>query len=160
MRAHFDEHERYLASGACGIMDWSAKYIGAVCRIAGLLHLADEHNHLTPIAGETVGAAIEIGRYLLAQADCAYGQIGETPLKNKARIMVAKIKKNGFRSGKRADLYPICRSMYPNAEGMMPTLELLEDYGYLHLEQLPYCGRGRRPEAYIVVNPAIFNGQN
>lgn len=41
IKVYFAAHEAYMASDGQVIADWGYKYIGAVLRIAGLLHLAD-----------------------------------------------------------------------------------------------------------------------
>ena len=41
MADYFQEHEKFLVGEGQAISDWASKYIGAVLRIAGLLHCAD-----------------------------------------------------------------------------------------------------------------------
>ena len=154
---HFSEHESYLAGDGQVIVEWAAKYIGEVLRISGLLHLADGKDHETLVSDETFAAAIRIGQYLLCQAECAFGSIGESRTKAQAQIIIAKIRQNNFRSGKRRELYAICRiQQFNSAKEMQPALELLEDYGYIRMQAGKYLGVGRKPDMEIWVNPVVF----
>jgi replicative DNA helicase len=62
------------------IGDWAGKFIGAVCRIAGVLHVADHALALDAlpdqICVETFNRAAEIGRYFLAHARAAFDAMG------------------------------------------------------------------------------------
>ncbi|MGW1811230.1 YfjI family protein, partial [Streptomyces sp. NPDC002078] len=57
------------------IDDWAGKYVGAVARIAGLLHLADRATGRwgEPIEATTIERAIAIGEYYTAHALAAFG---------------------------------------------------------------------------------------
>lgn len=133
---HFSEHESYLAGDGQVIVEWAAKYIGAVLRISGLLHLADGKDHETLVSDETLAAAIRIGHYLLCQAEYAFDAIGGSPVVAQAHNIVAKIRRHNFYRGKRHELYALCRSrQFASAKDMQPALELLEEHGYIRKEE-------------------------
>lgn len=75
--------EPRLAPGAAWghIVDWGAKYVGAVVRIAGLIHLAERLHDgwATPINVDTVERAILLGEYFAAHALAAFGDKGIAP---------------------------------------------------------------------------------
>ena len=68
MEEYFAEHEQYLMGEGQATADWANKYIGAVLRIAGLLHCADMEPFDFTISAGTVCRAIEIGKYFIAVA--------------------------------------------------------------------------------------------
>lgn len=76
MADYFQEHERFLAGEGQAISDWASKYIGAVLRIAGLLHGADMDDGENEISASTVSRAIQIGKYFLAHSTYAYSMMG------------------------------------------------------------------------------------
>ncbi len=49
MADYFQEHEKFLVGEGQAISDWASKYIGAVLRIAGLLHCADMEDDKTEV---------------------------------------------------------------------------------------------------------------
>ena len=73
---YFSEHERYRAGEGQATADWASKYIGAVLRIAGLLHGADMEPGDYEISASTIRRAIEIGKYFLAHSSYAYSMMG------------------------------------------------------------------------------------
>ena len=63
------------------LADWGAKYVGAIARIAGILHLA-QHGPAgarKEVAAGTVKAAVRIGEYFKACAINAFTEMGEIP---------------------------------------------------------------------------------
>ena len=65
------------------ITDWAAKLVGAIVRIAGLIHLADRRNGL--LDGDTVDAAAHLGHYFLAHALATFEHMGADPLTEDAQ---------------------------------------------------------------------------
>jgi hypothetical protein len=66
-----------------GFVDWAAKLVGAVCRIAGVLHVADHalalENLPSAIPGATFYRAQAIGLYYLEHARAAFGLMRASP---------------------------------------------------------------------------------
>ena len=73
---YFQEHEKFLVGEGQAISDWASKYIGAVLRIAGLLHCADMEDDKTEVTASTMSKAIQIGKYFLAHSTYAYSMMG------------------------------------------------------------------------------------
>ena len=152
---YFSEHERYLAGEGQAIADWASKYIGAVLRIAGLLHGADMEPGDYEISASTIRRAIEIGKYFLAHSSYAYSMMGGDMNIKKAKFVLAKLSKLGKPEIKRSELFQACRGkFFQKTEELFPTLDLLEEHGYLRQLVPERSGSGRPPDVRILVNPA------
>ena len=155
MADYFQEHERFLAGEGQAISDWASKYIGAVLRIAGLLHGADMDDGQYEISVSTVNRAIQIGKYFLAHSTYAYSMMGTDLSIQKAKFVMAKLKKKNVTMIKRSDLFQMCRGkFFKKTEEIFPTLELLEGHGYLRMEEPERQSAGRPADVRIFVNPA------
>ena len=153
--AHFDEHEKYLAGEGQVISDWAGKYIGTVLRIAGLLHGAESKSN-EAISAETMMRAIRIGQYFLAHSCYAYSMMGSDLNIRKARFVMAKLLKQGKSEIKRSELFQVCRGkFFHKTEELIPTLELLEEHGYIRQLMSEHPGPGRPPDIRILLNPAV-----
>lgn len=151
--AHFDEHECFIVGPGQYMADWAGKYIGAVLRISGLLHVA-EFSGGNYISGDTMQRAIEIGRYYLAHAAYAYTTMGNDSEASKALYVWAKLIQSGSTEIKRSDLFQLCRGrFFKRAVDLSSSLELLETHGYIRIYSPPYNGYGRPPDIRIVPNP-------
>ena len=150
----FAEHEKYLLGEGQAIADWGNKYIGAVLRIAGLLHGAEMSSAEELISAETIRRAIQIGQYFLSHAAYAYSVMGGDLNVRKAKFVLAKLKKFGRPDVKRTELFQVCRGkFFRKTEEIDPTLELLEEHGYLLRIPQEYKGIGRKPDTIVWVNP-------
>ncbi len=156
---YFGTHERYLVGEGQAIADWASKYIGTVLRIAGLLHAAELNGEDRPsISAQTMNRAIRIGAYFLAHAQYAYSMMGTDLCIQKAKFVMAKLTKKNVREIKRNELFQMCRGkFFKKTDELFPTLELLEDHGYLLLEQPIVCSVGRPPDVKVIVNPEVLN---
>ena len=155
MADYFQEHEKFLAGEGQAISDWASKYIGAVLRIAGLLHGADMDDGDREISVSTMNQAIQIGKYFLAHSTYAYSMMGTDLSIQKAKFVMAKLKKKNISTIKRSDLFQMCRGkFFKKTEEIFPTLELLEGHGYLRLEEPERQSVGRPADVRIFVNPA------
>lgn len=154
----FEEHEIFMREDGAAIADWANKYIGTVLRIAGLLHVGDGETEQQEISASVMHRAIEIGRYFLAHASYAYALIDSDETLKKADFIMKKVMKKQITSMKRSELYRMCRSrFFEDAESMMPTLELLENHGYIRIEEPEMRkGPGRTPSIQIRINPEVY----
>ena len=151
----FAQHEQYLVGEGQEISDWANKYIGTVLRIAGLLHAAQADEISSDISSATMENAIRIGQYFLAHARYAYSVMGTDLSVQKAQFVLAKIMKRKVTEIKRSELFQMCRGkFFKKTEDLFPTLELLEDRGYLRLEQPEHFTAGRPPDVRVILNPA------
>ncbi len=72
----------------------------------------------------------------------------------KAKFVLAKLKKFGKLEVKRTELFQVCRGkFFRKTEEIDPTLELLEEHGYLLRITQEYKGIGRKPDTIVRVNP-------
>ena len=150
----FAEHEKYLLGEGQAIADWGNKYIGAVLRIAGLLHGAEMSSAEELISAETIRRAVQIGQYFLAHSAYAYSMMGGDLNVRKAKFVLAKLKKFGRPEVKRTELFQVCRGkFFRKTEEIDPTLELLEEHGYLLRIPQEYKGIGRKPDTIVRMNP-------
>ena len=155
--AYFREHERFLAGEGQTISDWAGKYIGAILRIAGLIHVIEPGQPGRVIQSDTIDRAIQIGRYFLAHSLYAYSMMGTDLTIKKARFVLSKLKKERVETIKRSELLRMCRGkFFRKVEDILPTLELLESHHYIRLEEPPKGMPGRPPDWRVVVNPALW----
>lgn len=156
MNAHFSEHEQFLVGEGQAISEWANKYIGAVLRIAGILHVAKETDSLQ-VSDATIMQAISIGQYFLEHSKYAYSLAGNDTTIKGARFILNRIKEKQIHRIKKWELGKECRSkLFKNAEDLMPALMLLEQRGYIRLiNPEEKSGPGRKPDVQIVVNPLV-----
>lgn len=152
---YFQHHERFLVGEGQAISDWASKYIGAVLRIAGLIHATEMQPEGSPIITEaTMARAICIGQYFLRHALYAYSMMGTDLSIQKARFVLAKLRKKEITQIKRSELFQMCRGkFFKKTEELLPTLELLADHGYIRMEEPEHFTIGRPPDTRIIVNP-------
>lgn len=157
MEAFFDEHQDYLRGEGQIILEWASKYIGAVLRIAGLIHLADD-NKGTTVSVDTIDKAISLGRYFLEHAKYAYALAGNDKALKRAKYVLLKIKDKEYRSFKLWELEKDCRNkMFRRKAYVREALQLLEECGYVKIMQPEIIpGPGRKPDEYVKVNPLVF----
>ncbi|MBB5871982.1 hypothetical protein F4553_005361 [Allocatelliglobosispora scoriae] len=154
------EVEPLLApSGAWGhIVDWGSKYVGAVIRIAGLIHLAE---HLRDgwgkaIDADTLDRAIVIGRYYAAHALAAFDDMGADRTTQHARTVLAWLTRTDTTTFTKRDLLRALKSHMPTTADIDPVLSLLELHGYIRpADPAPRPATGRPPSAAYLVNPEV-----
>lgn len=150
----FQEHEQYLVGEGQDISEWANKYIGTVLRIAGLLHVASTDSDTLEISEDTVDRAFRIGKYFLAHARYAFSIMVTDLSVQKAKFVMAKLRKESVTEIRRQDLFQMCRGkFFKKTEDIQPTLDLLETHGYIRSEQPLRLSAGRPPDVKIIVNP-------
>lgn len=140
--------------------DWAGKSVGAIVRIAALLHLADNpvDGYRLPISAETMHAAIEIGRYFTAHAEAAFDHMGTDPETEHARLLLDWIqRKQPARFTVREAFREAPRGTFRKVADVLPALETLESYGWIALEPPPPKSPkgGRPPSPAYRVHPQI-----
>ncbi|MCZ4123901.1 YfjI family protein [Streptomyces sp. H39-S7] len=148
--------------GAFGhISDWAGKLVGAVARIAGLLHLAEhpDNAHTIPITVTTMEAAIEVGQYFATHALAVFDRMGADPTVARARTVLDVLKTAEVGEiSKRDLLVKLSRSEFTTVADLEPVLGLLEDHGWVR--SLPVArtgGRGRPPSPRYLVHPRVHD---
>ena len=107
------------------------------------------------VTTSTMSKAIQIGKYFLAHSTYAYSMMGTDLSIQKAKFVLAKLKKKNVSVIKRSELFQMCRGkFFKKTEEIFPTLELLEGHGYIRLEEPERQSVGRPADVKIIVNPA------
>ena len=142
------------------IADWASKLIGAIARIAGLLHLAEHlrDGWATPVSEATMENAIRAGGYFARHALAAFDGMGADPALDGARAALQWIKRNGEATFTRRALHRGLQSRFRKAADLEPALAILQDHGWIAAAaQAPDSGPGRPRSATYDVNPALLS---
>jgi len=139
--------------------DWAGKLVGAVVRIAALLHLATHlrNGYGRPIDLATVQAARELGEYFTAHAQAAYDAIGADPAVNHARIILDWARRTRAPRFTARDLMrgPLKGGRVRTVADLEPALRVLETHGWAR--QIPgRTTRGRPTAPAYDVHPDLF----
>jgi hypothetical protein len=152
-RAASADYEAEMADGArlAGLRDWGSKAIGAMVRIAGLLHLAAhlDDGYGRPISFETMNSALTLIEYYTDHALIAFGLMTTDETTARAITVLDWIERTGPARFTARDAYRgLPRTKFPKMADLEPALTLLEQHGYLRrLPVPPATTRGGRPPA-------------
>lgn len=155
----FNEIEGRLKGDLAEISDWAGKFVGAVLRISGILHVMKypKDSMFDAVDRETMEHAVTIGRYFLAHAKAAYSLMGADTVNKDAQHLLSFIKRERLAEFSRRDAMRLCRG-FKTADSLQPVLNRLCEYGYIAVKpQEPVSGIGRRPSEVYVTNPAVLN---
>lgn len=155
----FNEIEGRLKGDLAEISDWAGKFVGAVLRISGILHVMKypKDSMFDAVDRETMEHAVIIGRYFLVHAKAAYSLMGADTVNKDALHLLSFIKRERLAEFSRRDAMRLCRS-FKTADSLQPVLNRLCEYGYIAVKpQEPTSGIGRRPSEVYVTNPAVLN---
>jgi hypothetical protein len=151
--------------------DWAGKHHGYVLRIAGVLHVADGVSNngsdfsnipfesVLSITGATMAAAIEIGSYFLEHAQVCYGFMGaDKNIENAKYILQQLEKKKPTHELRPYDIWRICKGKkFQRVDDIIPSLRLLEDYGYIKaITATGMHDKGRPVGEKYILNPNHF----
>lgn len=141
---------------------WAGKLAGAVARIAGVLHLANDPSAPEPwrnqIDADTMSAALVLGKFYSDQVERVRGAFGGTPETQMAWRALEWIKRIHLKEFSVRDLYR--KLDVPKAEAL-ETLKFMEETNHVRpvavadndLEGRP----GRKPSPMWEVNPALWS---
>lgn len=132
--------------------DWGGKLVGAMVRIAALLHLSSFPADV-PVSGEIMTAATSIAEFLASHAEAAYQAMGGDDGLSDAKYLWKKIYATGLDEIKKRDLFRYTQGKFKRAEDMEEPLKTLEEYGYIRIEEAEQQGRGRKPSPTVKINP-------
>lgn len=156
-----DIEPRLAPSGSWAhVVDWGSKYVGAIARIAGLLHLA-EHllgGFASPISAGVLDRAAEIGAYFAEHALTAFDDMGADPLVDDARHVLSWVERSQTERFTKRDLFTaLSRGRFRKAADLDPVLNLLVGHGYLRSVPSPERrGAGRSPSPTWLVHPDVL----
>ena len=160
-----EEYQEYIEKKLGGeweyMRDWGGKLVGAMVRIAALLHLSD-FTVEQPIGEMTMQAAIKIAEFLGPHAEAAYQAMGADGSMEEAKYLWRRIAASGEAEISKRDLFRLVRGKFKKAENMETPLRVLVEYGYIRIEDMDRDGAGRKASPKIKVNPLTYghNGQN
>lgn len=144
-----------------GITDWAGKVVGAVVRIAGLLHMAQHASApapwATPISSETMERAIQVGHYLIPHARAAFAEMGADPALNDAVHILSWIKRKELSTVTKREIFEGTKGRFKKVNELENPLRLLIEHGYIR-EPAPgeRQGPGRSPSPTFEVNPYLW----
>lgn len=146
-------------SGGLGsLADWGAKYVGAILRIAGLLHLAEhgEPGHRIPVSLGTLIRAQRIGTYYKHHAVAAFDQMRLDQTIAEAHYLLDVLTRLNVTSVSRRDLFTaVSRGRFRRAADLDPAINVLIEHGWLaEIPTEPPGGRGRPPSPRWYVHPS------
>jgi hypothetical protein len=143
------------------VADWGSKLAGAVVRIAGLLHLAE---NLTtgwgaPISAHTFDAAATIGTYLRAHAVAVHAYMGADPVIENARAVLRWIAEQDTKVFTKRDCHRAMQARFRKSADLDGPLALLEDRGWIRRQERsdPTPGGGRPRSPVYEIHPEILD---
>lgn len=153
LRIEYAAHvERRLGNEWEFIRDWGGKLVGAMIRIAGLLHAADSNGFPTrePISADEMARAIRIAEFLGPHAEAAYQVMGADERQESAKYLLRRMLEIGKDSISKRDLFAACQTHFGKSENMTAPLQKLEEMGYIRMTETQ---TGGRPSKIILLNP-------
>ncbi|KXF48355.1 hypothetical protein AXA44_29690 [Rhodococcus sp. SC4] len=134
------------------LADWGAKYVGAVARITGMLHLATHgpNGVRIPVAADTVHAATRLGAYFKAAAIAAFIEMGTDAVTADAMYLLERITRLGVDEISERDIHKAARKFRAKVD-MLPALQRLVDHEYI--AKVPNTAQtGGRPTIHYRIN--------
>lgn len=138
--------------------DWGGKLVGAMVRIAGLLHAADSNGFPTrePISPREMGRAIRIAEFLGPHAEAAYQTMGADERQADAKYLLKRLLEAGKDKITKRDLFCLCQGKFGKVGAMEQPLRTLEEMGYIREVEIR---TGKRPSKNILINPAAISAK-
>jgi hypothetical protein len=158
--------EDRLATGGdlAHVADWAGKLVGAVVRIAGLLHVAchPDDGWRRPVAEETVRDAVRLGDLFADHYLAALAETGASPDVAGAEYVLDIVRRIGCEAVSVRDVFNrVTKSRFGTVKELEPALALLEAHDYLRREPDPdRHGPGRRPSPTYAVNPLALSADS
>jgi hypothetical protein len=158
-----DVERKLRPGGELGsIPDWGGKLVGSMCRIAGVLHVAqavEDGNDpwRTPVAGLTMASAMDLGYAYIGHARAVLDSLDLDPELALARYVWNRIRTADDPGLTERDVFDLCRGKpeIERMEDLRPVLAVLE-YEHNLIRLAPRKSRGGRPPSpFVKVNPAV-----
>jgi hypothetical protein len=137
--------------------DWGAKLAGATLRLAAVLHCVS-HGPAGLIEQQTIGAAIEIARYLVPHAEAVLNTMSakEGSGDDDSRYVLRWIERHGWREFTKSEAQHHGKRRFKKAADIDSPLAELTRRGYIRPKPAEASGPGRPPSPTYEVNPATF----
>jgi hypothetical protein len=141
-------------NGVLGQMaDWAGKLAGAVIRIAGLLHLAENGPH-GEIEEATINRAIDLGQYFVAHARATFGVMESDSATGASEHILRWLE--GKTEFTKRECFCANQARLKQVTAMDAPLLLLERYGFIRPRVVERTGSRGRPAGFrYEVNPMI-----
>jgi replicative DNA helicase len=137
------------------LADWGSKLVGAVLRIAALLHLA-QHGHegvKVPISRETLLSGMRVGHYFKAHAVAAFSTMKTDAATADAVYLLAALGKLDVTQVSRRDAHYLTRARFRKVNDLDPALQRLVEHGYLtRLPDPESKSPGRKPSPMFAIH--------
>ena len=151
LRRSYQEYvEKLLGDRWEYMRDWGGKLVGAMVRIAALMHCARTAGNPaeTEISFDTMQVALDIAEFLGAHAEIAYQAMGADDETADAKYLWRKIGDADEIS--RRDLFCLCQGHFRTIGRMEPAIQVLVSRGYVAAIEK---NTGGRPTTILRVNP-------
>jgi len=131
---------------------WASKLPGLVCRWAGCMSLASDPD-CEIVSGESLEAAVTIGRWQWQHARCAFGQAGADPDTAGAALVLSWLERTGPRTFTKRDAWQALKgsnhTTIAQAADLDAPLRVLSDHGYImRIDEEVGNRRGPKSETY------------
>lgn len=139
------------------IVEWASKLAGAVVRISGLLHLAENvvTGYRVPIERGTIDSAIAIADYFVPHAQATFRMMSpRAGLFADAEAVLSRVRREGWAQFHQRQLQRAMMSRFPLVDDLLPVMSLLVEYGYLRPVVFA-VGNARRAKVFDV-HPALI----
>jgi replicative DNA helicase len=140
------------------MQDWAGKLVGAVARIAGLLHMAElvgtNEPWEMPISEATVEHAIGLGTYFIPHAKAAFAEMGADEIVEKAKVVLRWIAHQCLDSFTKRDVHQGTRGTFKRAAEVDAPISVLVERGFIRRRKEASTGASGRPSSpTFEVNP-------
>jgi replicative DNA helicase len=138
------------------LRDWGSKYVGAIARIAGILHLAEHgvaDGICIPVSAETILAAARIGAYFKASAIKVFAQMGIDPDTADAVYLLGRIHSLGVDEVSERDVQRVGKR-FRSKDELKPVIARLVNHGYLIPVDTPKQTGGRPQSQRYRIHPS------
>ncbi len=142
------------------IAEWASKLVGAIARIAGVMHVVRSAESLSdrvsPIDAEAMTCAIEIGVYFLEYAQTVGHLMEVDPATEDARAVLRWVARRGEEGFSARDCFEGMKGRLRHMDRLRDSLALLVSHGYVRpVSQPPRRGPGRPRSQRYEVNPQV-----
>lgn len=143
--------------------DWAGKLMGAIGRLAGLLHFAEYFEEgcvvqapwHVEVSAETMQNALKLGDYFTAHAQAAFSLAGAEDSLGDAKYLWGQIQATEKHVLENQELWQKVKGKFRGGKSAMDAaLRLLEDYNLIRLQREDKAKQGRPKAPTIYVNPA------
>lgn len=139
------------------LRDWGGKLVGAMLRIAALMHAAEaQYPTEAPISQEVLAGAINIAEFLGAHAEAAYQIMGADEKQADAQYILKRLISENRDNVTRSELTRLCRGKFNKSDDMCAGLDILINRGYIQ-EFVSDTGYNNRKQTTYLINPYVWN---